>query len=162
TLEQALQQLETTLPVQISRLDTASHFQEVTANPQQFGVANVTDACISGDPFAPGIVCATPDSFIFCDAIWHPTAVPHAPIADFAFVALPPLVATAGPHNSTDTLHVAVPLQAQPVLQVRLGTTDEGVRLAHCTVSLVRNQGDATRVRSLKATLVQDANANGL
>jgi hypothetical protein len=48
------------------------------------------------------------------------------------------------------------------VLQVRLGTTDEGVRLAHCTVSLVRNQGDATRVRTLKATIVQDANANGL
>ena len=48
------------------------------------------------------------------------------------------------------------------MLQVRLGTTDEGVRLTHCTVSLVRDQGDATRVRTLVATLVQDVNANGI
>jgi phospholipase/lecithinase/hemolysin len=161
-LEQALQQLETTLPVDIARLDIATHFQEVTANPQRFGVANVTDACISGDPFAPGTVCANPDSYIFWDAIGHPTAVAQALIADFALPVLPPLVATGGPHNPTATLHVALPLQAQPVLQVRLGTTDEEVHLAHCTISLVRNQGDATRVRSLKATLVQDANANGI
>jgi outer membrane lipase/esterase len=161
-LERALQQLETTLPIEIARLDIAAHFQEVTANPQQFGVANVTEACLSGDPFAPGTVCANPDSYIFWDAIGHPTAVAQALIADFALTALPPLVATGGPHNPTDTLHVSLPLQAQPVLQVRLGTTDEGVRLAHCTVSLVRNQGDATRVRTLKATLVQDANANGI
>jgi phospholipase/lecithinase/hemolysin len=161
-LERALQQLETALPIQITRLDIATHFQEVTTNPQQFGVANVTDACLSGDPFAPGTVCANPDRYIFWDAIGHPTAVAQALIADFALTALPPLVATGGPHNPTDALHVALPLQAQPVLQVRLGTTDEGVRLAHCTVSFVRNQGDATRVRTLKATLVQDANANGI
>src|SRR5262245_57651757 len=161
-LERALQQLETTLPVQIARLDIATHFQEITANPQRFGVANVTEACISGDPFAPGTVCANPDSYIFWDAIGHPTAVAQALIADFALPVLPPLVATGGPHNPTDTLHVALPLQAQPVLQGRLGTTDEGVRLAHCTISLVSNQGDATRVRTLKATLVQDSNANGI
>jgi outer membrane lipase/esterase len=160
-LERALQQLETTLPVEIARPDIATHFQEVTANPQHFGVANVTDACLSGDPFAPGTVCADPDSYIFWDAIGHPTAVAHALIADFALMALPPLVATAGPHNPTDPLRVALPLQAQPVLQVRLGTTDEEVHLAHCTLSLVRTQGDATRVRTLQATLVQDANANG-
>jgi len=161
-LEPALQQLETSFQVQIARLDIATLFQEVTANPQQFVVTNVTDACLSGDPFTPGTVCANPDSYIFWDAIGHPTAVAQALIADFALAALPPLVATAGPHNSMDTLRVVLPLQAQPVLQVRLGTTDEGVRLAHCTISLARNQGDASRVRTLKATLVQDANANGI
>jgi phospholipase/lecithinase/hemolysin len=161
-LESALQQLETAVPVEIARLDIATHFQEVTANPQQFGVTNVTQACISGDPFAPGTVCANPDSYIFWDAIGHPTAVAQALIADFALTALPPLVVTGGPHNPTDTLHVSLPLQAQPVLQVRLGTTDEGVRLAHCTVSFATKQGDATRVHTLKATLVQDANANGI
>ncbi|HSX82983.1 MAG TPA: SGNH/GDSL hydrolase family protein, partial [Candidatus Saccharimonadia bacterium] len=161
-LEGALQQLETAFPVQIARLNIAAHFQDVTANPQQFGVANVTAACLSGDPFAPGTVCANPESYIFWDAIGHPTAVAQALIADFALTALPSLVVTGGPHNPTDTLHVALPLQAQSVLQVRLGTTDGAVRLAHCTVSLLRNQGDATRVRTLKATLVQDANANGI
>jgi phospholipase/lecithinase/hemolysin len=162
SLESALQQLETTLPVQIARLDIATHFQQVTANPPQFGVVNVTQACISGDPFTPGNVCANPDGYIFWDAIGHPTAVAQALIADFALPALPPLVVTGGPNNPTDTLHVALPLQAQPVLQVRLGTTDEGVRLTHCLITLVRDQGDATRVRTLQATLVQDANANGI
>jgi phospholipase/lecithinase/hemolysin len=161
-LEPALQQLETAFQVQIARLDIAARFQEVTANPQQFGVTNVTEACLSGDPFTPGAVCATPDSYIFWDAIGHPTAVAQALIADFALPVLPPLVATAGPRNPMDTLRVTLPLQARPVLQVRLGTTDEGVRLARCTVSLVSNQGDATRVRTLQATIVQDANANGI
>jgi outer membrane lipase/esterase len=68
-LERSLQQLETAFPVQIARLDIATHFQEVTANPQHFGVANVTEACLSGDPFAPGTVCANPDRDIFWDAI---------------------------------------------------------------------------------------------
>ena len=70
-LEPALQQLETAFPVQIARLDIATHFQEVTANPSQFGVTNVTDACFSGDPFTPGAVCANPDGYIFWDAIGH-------------------------------------------------------------------------------------------
>ena len=101
-LENTLQHLESTFPVHIARLDIAAHFQEVTANPQNFGVANVTDACLSGDPFAPGTVCANPDSYIFWDAIGHPTAVAQALIADFAFMVLPPLVATAGANNPQD------------------------------------------------------------
>src|SRR4029434_4236660 len=107
-LESALQQLETAVPVEIARLDIATHFQEVTANPQQFGGTNVTHDCISGDPCTPGTVCANPDSYIFWDAIGHPTAVAQALIADFALMALPPLVVTGGPHNPTDTLHVSL------------------------------------------------------
>ena len=76
-LESTLQHLDSTLPVHIARLDIATHFQEVTANPQNFGVTNVTDACLSGDIFAPGTVCANPESSIFWDAIGHPTAVPR-------------------------------------------------------------------------------------
>ena len=47
------------------------------------------------------------------------------------------------------------------MLQVRLGTTDEEVRLTHCAISLTGQQGEATGVRTLKATVVQDTNANG-
>jgi hypothetical protein len=160
-LESTLQQLESTLPVDIARLDIARHFQEVIANPQNFGVTNVTDACLSGDPFDPGTVCATPDSYIFWDAIGHPTAVAQGLIADFAFMALPPLVATSGANNPKDTLRISLPLEAQPVLQVRLGTTTERVRLSQCTVALTNLQGDATRVQTMQAALINDTNANG-
>ena len=56
-LESTLQHLDSTLPEHIARLDIATHFQEVTANPQNFGVTNVTDACLSGDisPLAPSV-----------------------------------------------------------------------------------------------------------
>jgi hypothetical protein len=47
------------------------------------------------------------------------------------------------------------------VLQVRLGTTDERVRLSHFTVLLGQQQGDATKVKILKVTLLNDTNANG-
>ena len=76
TLESALQQLESSLPVQIARLDIATHFRELIATPLRFGVSNVTEACISGDPFDPGTVCAQPEHYIFWDAIGHPTALP--------------------------------------------------------------------------------------
>ena len=158
TLESALRQLESTLPVQIARLDIATHFQELIMNPRRFGVTNVTEACFSGDPFKPGTVCAQPEQYIFWDAIGHPTAATEALIADFALAALPPLVVTAGAQNSTDTLHVSLPLLAQPVLQVRVGTADETVRLTHGTISLA---GQANGVRTLQASVVQDTNANG-
>jgi phospholipase/lecithinase/hemolysin len=160
-LESTLQQLESTLPVDIARLDIARHFQEVIANPQNFGVTNVTDACLSGDPFDPGTVCANPDSYIFWDAIGHPTAVAQDLIADFAFMTLPPLVATSGANNPQDTFRISLPLEAQPVLQVRLGTTTAMVRLAQGTVALTNLQGDATRIQTVQATLINDTNANG-
>ena len=160
-LESTLQDLERTFPVDIARLDIATHFQEIIANPQNFGVANVTDACLSGDISAPGTVCANPDSYIFWDAIGHPTAVAQALVANFAFMALPPLVATADANNPQDEIHVSLPLAAQPVLQVRLGTTGERVLLSQCTIALTKPQGDASRVQTVQATLVNDTNANG-
>jgi outer membrane lipase/esterase len=160
-LESTLRNLESTLPVHIARLDIARHFQEVTASPQNFGVTNVTDACLRGDPFTPGTVCANPESYIFWDAIGHPTAVAQSLIADFAFMALPPLIATSGANNPQNSLRVSLPLEAQPVLQVRLGTTTERVRLSQCTVAFTNLQGDATRVQTVQATLINDTNANG-
>ena len=65
---------------------------------------------------------------------------------------------TAGAQNSTDTLHVSLPLLAQPVLQVRVGTADAAVRLTHGTISLA---GQANGVRTLLVSVVQDTNANG-
>ena len=76
-------------------------------------------------------------------------------------MALPPLVATADAHNPQDEIHVSLPLAAQPVLQVRLGTTGERVRLSQCTITLTKPQGDTSRVHTVQATLINDTNANG-
>ena len=76
-------------------------------------------------------------------------------------MALPPLVATAGANNPRDGIRVSLPLEAQPVLQVRLGTTTARVRLSQYTVALTNLQGDATRVQTMQATLINDTNANG-
>jgi len=160
-LESTLQQLESTLPVHIARLDVARHFQEVTTNPQNFGVTNVTEACLSGDPFDPGTVCANPERYIFWDAIGHPTAVAQDLIADFAFMVLPPLVATTGVNNRQDEIRISLPLEAQPVLQVRLGTPTQRVRLSQYTIALINQQGDAARLQTVQATLINDSNANG-
>jgi hypothetical protein len=141
-------------------LDIATHFQEVTAHPLNFGVTNITDACLNGDPFDPGTVCATPDSYIFWDAIGHPTAVAQDLIADFAFMVLPPLVATSGANNPQDGIRVSLPLEAQPVLQMRLGTPTERVHLSQCTIALTNQQGDGTRLQTVQVTLVNDTNAN--
>src|SRR5262249_5571850 len=86
----------------------------------------------------------------------------QALIADFAFTVLPPLVATAGANNPQNSIRVSLPLQAQPVLQVRLGTTNERVQLSRCTILLAQQQGDATRIKNLKATLFNDTNATGV
>ena len=76
-------------------------------------------------------------------------------------MALPPLVATAGANNPRDGIRVSLPLEAQPVLQVRLGTTTARVRLSQYTVALTNLQDDATRVQTMQATLINDTNANG-
>lgn len=161
----ALDNLENTLPIHIARLDIEAHLDEATANPQRFGLTNVTEACLDGDPktvvFDGGTVCANPDGYLFWDAIGHPTAVTHALIADFAFMDLPPLVTAADAHNTEDSIRVSASVQGQPVLHVRLSTINEPVRLSRVTVLLAQQQGDATRVKTLKATLLHDTNANG-
>lgn len=157
----ALDHLENTLPIHIARLDILAHLDEMTADPQRFGLTNVLEACLDGDPFDGGTACADPDGYIFWDAIGHPTTASQAFIADFASQVLPPLVTTADAHNTEDTLHVSDPVQGQPVLHVRLSTTNERVRLSRFTVRLAEQQGGATRVKTLKATLRHDTNANG-
>ena len=50
----------------------------IAANPQQFGVTNVTDACFNGVT-----VCANPSSYFYFDGV-HPTATGHQLIARLA------------------------------------------------------------------------------
>jgi outer membrane lipase/esterase len=50
----------------------------IASGPDQFGLTNVTDACIT--PNVPPFSCRTPDEYLFWDGI-HPTTAAHGIIA---------------------------------------------------------------------------------
>lgn len=74
TLAAELARIEAATAARIIAFDTFSFVDEVVADPQAFGFANATDACLS--TFG---VCADPDTFVFWDG-FHPTAAAHAMI----------------------------------------------------------------------------------
>ena len=47
----------------------------IASGPDQFGLTNVTDACIT--PNVPPFSCRTPDEYLFWDGI-HPSRAGHA------------------------------------------------------------------------------------
>jgi outer membrane lipase/esterase len=72
--------------VEVIGVDIAALIDAAVADPAAFGLTNVTDACLPVEPFsiltgtpvpAP---CATPESYLFWDAL-HPSATGHAAIA---------------------------------------------------------------------------------
>lgn len=72
-------------------VDVASLLNNAIRSPQQFGLTNVTDACL---PFSPGLelfptqpACSNPDTYLFWDRI-HPGRVGHQQIANTAFRAI--------------------------------------------------------------------------
>jgi outer membrane lipase/esterase len=57
----------------------------ITATPSQFGLTNVTDACIT--PNVPPFSCKKPDQYLFWDGI-HPTTAAHGIIAQVVALLL--------------------------------------------------------------------------
>ena len=70
--------------ISIVPTDLEALFNRVTTNPARFGLTNVTQPCLNT---STGAVCATPDTYLFWDAI-HPTAAGHRLIGAFAFDTL--------------------------------------------------------------------------
>ena len=158
-LTSTLDALEAEHNIVIFRLDTFAWLDEVLADPAAFGFTNVTDACLDGDPFTGGSVCANPAAHLFWDEL-HPTAAGHTLLATLAAAALPPLIIIRG-DESPEAVDVTVPDQDLPVLQVRLGTGPEAVRLTQVTLNFAEQSGPATLVQTLRVRLINDANANG-
>jgi phospholipase/lecithinase/hemolysin len=159
-LATALQTLEAERGLTIIRLDTFALLEDVIANPATFGFTNTTEACLAGDPFVGGTPCAQPEAYVFWDLI-HPTAAAHALLAEFAFAALPLLLPTRGDASPHDAIDVSLPAQNLPVLQIRFGTGVDTVRLTRATLNFTEQTGQATVVGTIRAHLINDANANG-
>ena len=66
-------------------VDISEAFRDLVLNPQDFGLGNSTDTCVT--PEQPPYACRTPDSYVFWDGV-HPTKVTHGIIADVVARAL--------------------------------------------------------------------------
>lgn len=69
--------------INLISFDTFSLFNEIRANPTEFGFSNVTEACLNPDPKTFPVeepttieVCQDPSKYVFWDGI-HPTTAAH-------------------------------------------------------------------------------------
>ncbi|HEX6266689.1 MAG TPA: SGNH/GDSL hydrolase family protein, partial [Burkholderiales bacterium] len=81
SLEFLLSQLSALPGVRFTVLDAYGKLNTVIAQPQLFGLSNVTMACIT--PGAPPFTCKKPHEFLFWDGI-HPSEAGHGILADEA------------------------------------------------------------------------------
>jgi outer membrane lipase/esterase len=71
----------------VTLVDLFTIGQTITANVGSNGLDNVSDACLSTSG-----ICATPDTYLYWDAL-HPTTAAHALIADAALATVVPVPA---------------------------------------------------------------------
>jgi len=94
-LEASLGSIETGDPLlNLKVVDTYSLIDGIVADPSKFGLADVTDPCLTGAVnYSGGTACANPSQYLFWDQI-HPTAAGHTIVADAALATIVPEPAT--------------------------------------------------------------------
>lgn len=86
-LDPVLQDLDATLPgVEITRFQTDDLFAKVIDNPSSYGFENVTNACMTINPYT---TCSNPSGWLFWDD-FHPTTAGHRMIAQNFYTSLVP------------------------------------------------------------------------
>lgn len=81
--------------IDITSFDAFALLSAIAANPGAYGFTNTSAPCLTGNLAVAGVVCGTPESYLFWDSV-HPTAATHA-VVGHAF-------ATAVPEPATVTL----------------------------------------------------------
>ena len=86
-LDSSVEELEDILTgAKVTVLDVNSLFDDVVANPEEFGFTNVTKPFLDPVTFTP-TVGANPDEYLFYDN-FHPTEAAHALVSDLALETL--------------------------------------------------------------------------
>lgn len=78
-LAAAMTTLDAQLPAKIYQFDVASAFNQILANPAQYGFTNVAEPALNGSTVVPN-----PDQYLFFDDV-HPTRVGHQLLGRAAF-----------------------------------------------------------------------------
>ena len=80
--------------IDITTFDAFALLSAISANPGAYGLTNASAACLTGNLAAGGVVCGTPDTYLFWDTV-HPTTAAHVVVGNALTTAVPePATAT--------------------------------------------------------------------
>lgn len=89
-LVQSLFTVATADSINLSLLDTYALLDSIVASPGSYGLANVTQPCLTGEVnYSGGTACSAPNQYLFWDQL-HPAAAGHQIVANEAFAILTP------------------------------------------------------------------------
>lgn len=74
--------------IDITSFNTFALLSAMSANPAAYGFTNASAPCLTGNLALGGVVCGTPETYLFWDSV-HPTAAAHAVLGNAFATAVP-------------------------------------------------------------------------